>query len=940
MGGKSHGGAAAAVIPAGCRETVEGMKEIVDCSEQEIYSMLKECNMDPNDAVQRLLSQDTFHEVKRKRERRKEINDTQETVCRRNGSASTLGGRDGSEHNASSSNPLNVNPYDKRDNGSFVPSVASSSAYRVEESNLPQQTPSASSASALQLPWLPLSLFKLKQSDSSAASNRIQKRGTGQAISSSVKPSGDQRACFGTTGHVSMADVVKMGGPHGRAASILSLPSDTASPFDTAAQNLANINTQVSAPLEEAKMTSKPGSTASRTFSDKEWPSASGLPVLDVSFASETEIAVKTNFPSGRANQSISCQSNGGHIFKTDVDVGNPNTDRIGSVPASSRETIVDGNGSSSYFSSDSYQAFSSRGSYRHEEAVVIPVEKGARVGGGSNGGSNVSSNGSFSGELVPEENFLGIPCRESISYGVARLGKLNYLVTLFQPSWAGGCSHYVFQNHTAPFTDVCEAVSLAAADMKRVTLQEELVVHPKNDACVLVIPDHLKVSSADCSRLSFGTYRSATGSSFEPLGSGFGTNGSSVGHLDARHVPFFHMALIFLYLIIISVNILLCSRIECNDYEDHHLISLSGAHRAAVNSGNPELPSSPTPDFQDHSNLEATNGHHYMFSSYLSDYKLENSEKPNSAVSCAQEKQQMRNLSPFPGEMNTISNCLPGELMASAIHPVEESDIPFLPSLAKESIFSKRTPLSVSSPMSAFSVPEVLKPTGTVSRPLPTPQVLPRTAVPQHLRVNRSAQSSLASARRGDMFGYSSLPQDVTLSQAHQLSNSYHRYLAAVQTGVKNYNLPKYENLSSLPQYADNTYGYDGSRQGFLQRRFSSPESTSFVYDDFSRSRYDDRNGYQNDSPGLWVHGAVSRTIPAVRDSMNSLQGRNQPLARYQQGLPDSQHYGYLQSSNAYHSQIGSLQNFQQQSSNGGHYLGSQGRSSNQSHDIWQDIY
>ncbi|KAK3003623.1 hypothetical protein RJ639_018000 [Escallonia herrerae] len=698
-------------------------------------------------------------------------------------------------------------------------------------------------------------------SDSTAASNRIQKRGTGQAISSSVKSSGHQRACFGTTGHVSMADVVQMGGPHGKAASILSLPSDTA-PFDAAAQNLENMDTQVSAPLEEAKMTIEPGSTISQTVSDNEWPSASGLPVLDESIASETEVAVKTNFPSGRANQSISCQSNGGHIFKTNVDMGNPNTERIESVPTSSRETIVDGNGSSSYFSSDSYQAFSSRGSYRHEEALrgaatlkaralkevwdivaVIPVEKAARVGGGggSNGGSNASLNGSFS---VPSR-CLRIP-------GV------------------GGCSHFVFQNHTAPFTDVCEAVSLAAADMKRVTLQEELVIHPKNDACVLVIPDHLKVSSADCSLLSFGTYRSATGSSFEPLGSGFQTNGSSVGRLDARHVPFFHMALIFLYLIIKSVNILLCSRIECNDYEDRHLISLSGAQRAAVNGRNPELPLSPTPDFQDHSNLEAANGHH------LSDYKLKNSEKANSAVSCAQEKQQMRNLSPFPGAM-TFANS-----------------------------------------------------TG----------VLPRTAVPQHLRMNRSAQSSLASAHRGDMFGYSSLPQDVTLSQAHQLSKSYHRYLAAVQNGVRNYNLPQYENLSSLPQYADNTYGYDGSRHGFLQRPFSSPESTSFVYDDFSRSRYDDRNGYQNDSPGLWVHGAVSRTIPAFPDSMNSLQGRNQPLARYQQGLRDSQHYGYLQSSNAYHSQIGSAQNFLQQSSNGGHYLGSQGRSSNQSHDIWQDIY
>ncbi|XVE81669.1 hypothetical protein DITRI_Ditri15bG0083700 [Diplodiscus trichospermus] len=44
--------------------------------------------------------------------------------------------------------------------------------------------------------------------------------------------------------------------------------------------------------------------------------------------------------------------------------------------------------------------------------AAVIPVEKGG--GNGSNG----SSNGSFSGELVPEENFLGICSRELLARG------------------------------------------------------------------------------------------------------------------------------------------------------------------------------------------------------------------------------------------------------------------------------------------------------------------------------------------------------------------------------------------------------------------------------------------------------------------------------------------------------------------------------------------
>lgn len=50
--------------------------------------------------------------------------------------------------------------------------------------------------------------------------------------------------------------------------------------------------------------------------------------------------------------------------------------------------------------------------------AAVIPVEKGmANVNGGGSG--NGSSNGSsFSGELVPEENFLGICSRELLAKG------------------------------------------------------------------------------------------------------------------------------------------------------------------------------------------------------------------------------------------------------------------------------------------------------------------------------------------------------------------------------------------------------------------------------------------------------------------------------------------------------------------------------------------
>lgn len=53
--------------------------------------------------------------------------------------------------------------------------------------------------------------------------------------------------------------------------------------------------------------------------------------------------------------------------------------------------------------------------------AAVIPVEKNLAVAGGHNNNNNASngnSKSSFSGELVPEENFLGICSRELLARG------------------------------------------------------------------------------------------------------------------------------------------------------------------------------------------------------------------------------------------------------------------------------------------------------------------------------------------------------------------------------------------------------------------------------------------------------------------------------------------------------------------------------------------
>ncbi|KAJ4886000.1 hypothetical protein Rs2_25748 [Raphanus sativus] len=82
VGGGGGGGGARVSIPAKTRKTIQNIKEITagNYSEEEIHAMLLECNMDPDETTQRLLLQDPFLEVKKKRDKRKESLSNKESV--------------------------------------------------------------------------------------------------------------------------------------------------------------------------------------------------------------------------------------------------------------------------------------------------------------------------------------------------------------------------------------------------------------------------------------------------------------------------------------------------------------------------------------------------------------------------------------------------------------------------------------------------------------------------------------------------------------------------------------------------------------------------------------------------------------------------------------------------------------------------------------------
>ncbi|KAK8477711.1 hypothetical protein V6N12_063944, partial [Hibiscus sabdariffa] len=148
--GKGNTNTGLSGIPPASRKMVQSLKEIVNCPESEIYATLKECNMDPNEAVNRLLSQDTFHEVKSKRDKKKESKDTVDSRPRGASNPGSRGGRSGSDryigrggsYNSNESGRSHGKPAQKRENGTHAIAASSSSASSIQGNNINCRPPS------------------------------------------------------------------------------------------------------------------------------------------------------------------------------------------------------------------------------------------------------------------------------------------------------------------------------------------------------------------------------------------------------------------------------------------------------------------------------------------------------------------------------------------------------------------------------------------------------------------------------------------------------------------------------------------------------------------------------------------------------------------------------------------------------------------------------
>ncbi|KAE8696447.1 hypothetical protein F3Y22_tig00110670pilonHSYRG00031 [Hibiscus syriacus] len=344
------------VIPPGSRKMVHSLKEIVKCPEPEIYAMLKECNMDPNEAVNRLLSQDPFHEVKSKRDKKKESKDTVDSRYRGANNPGSRGGRSGSDrytgrggsshYSLNESGPSHGKSAQKRENGAHAVAASSSSASGMQGNSMSRRPPS--------------------HSEVVVSEHKMSTLGLGDGISSSSHPTGRQSAWVGVPGQVSMADIVKMGRTQNKDSSMPN-PSQRNTNnrhhvVPPPSELHSNLQDHVSKDLD---VTYEPDVTKNQhDFPRDEWPSIENPSAASVTSVLEAPLesglyANASNLPLGRSNQHLKSQLEEA-LAVDDGPLEIVNGDHVRSPPISSRNIEEDNSRGSSLHDNDLYNDMNS----------------------------------------------------------------------------------------------------------------------------------------------------------------------------------------------------------------------------------------------------------------------------------------------------------------------------------------------------------------------------------------------------------------------------------------------------------------------------------------------------------------------------------------------------------------------------------------------------
>ncbi|KAE8659640.1 kinase-related family protein [Hibiscus syriacus] len=362
--GLGKGSSGISGIPAGSRKIVQSLKEIVNCPEPEIYDTLKECNMNPNEAVNRLLSQDPFHEVKSKRDKKKESKDTIDSRSRGANNLGSRGGKSGSDryigrggssnYSSNESGPFHGKPAQKRENGTHAYADSSSSATGLQGKNMNQRPP---------------------HSEAVVTEHKTSTAGV-VGVSSLSQPSGYQSAWLGAPGQVSMADIVKMGRPQNKVSVVPNPPHQSVNNRDPAVPpSAAAIHPNIHPPHGHASnvsdVTYEPNITTNQHSSPSdEWPPIDNPSAVSVNSISEASAesglhADESKLPVDRNNEHIQSELEEAQTGD-DGPVETVNDNHVQSPSISSRNIQEDDSGGSSLYDNNLRKDISSYQPQRH----------------------------------------------------------------------------------------------------------------------------------------------------------------------------------------------------------------------------------------------------------------------------------------------------------------------------------------------------------------------------------------------------------------------------------------------------------------------------------------------------------------------------------------------------------------------------------------------
>lgn len=838
---RSNNGGVAGVqsMTPATRKIVQSLKEIVNCPEPEIYSALKDCNMDPNEAVNRLLSQDPFHEVKSKREKKKENKDLPETKFRVGSSTSNRGsrsdrGRGGSAQFSSSDFSASQGKLAyKKENGT--------NSYTTSLS-VPQVAVDNTS-------WRP-SAF----SNSVTMENETSKRSVVEGMSASQTDSGYQSAWVGVPGQKSLADIVKTGRPQSNAASSLKSSQSSANHCFDHAPKSTEFYHDLSSENQHSEVTDQYGKQGA---APDEWPLIE--PPENANLSSVLESHTESQLHPDRS--ALPSDKNSQHLHSE--------KDEFEEESSKNR---------------DDYHLGSATISSRTQEI--------------KSGDASLYGNGMYT-KLGPYRSYNCAFQNEEVEDGVAT------------------------------------SVLSETANLKHLSIQEEeRKPSYEEDGPSVVIPDHLQVQSADCSHLSFGSFRSG-------LAAGFSGSRSSRNNMEETPL-------------VADASVIRETDVRKEEYygEEAFLTATDEnlAYRATGVAGTFDLASASQSDFLKQQYPEAAaRGSQYTFTPASTGYPFEKAQQQNIAFSYAQTSSRLPNIASFSDSM-VYTNPLSSTLLAANV-PVRDSEFSYSPFSVAQSVAPKYGNTMSSIGGSSISMEEALK-TGLQSlhltqQHLSGKRVASEQSVPQHLAAHQNSQPTHPLGPFANMNDYTYLPQNDTykpsaFQQAFTGNGTYHQSLADV--------LPRYKNsvsVSSFPQSAAVPSGYRNfgnsttSSGNYAMNPPVVPAGSTIGYDDLLSTRFKDNSHLiplqQNENSAMWLHGHGSRTMSAVPASAYySLQGQNQHPGGFRQGQQSSLNYG---DTDFYNSQMGMPLEQQLQNPRNGSLSGSYVQSK-QPQQIWQNSY